>query len=387
MRTAINVPDVPLDQIKRGDVATIPGLGEPGSGPVVFLEKSSRPQRESRAVAFSIRSGSLVYLHHGTSRISARIALPGSGVLEAGQRKVAQLKLSSPIFAFVGDRFVIRDSAEQNTIAGGVVLDPDGHKESLTSSPALDEVDSIVRLTTLRRGFARQEGFLSKSQFSADEISESLMRLQQRNEIILREHIVANGEWWQRLIIQAAELIDEAHKENPECAGVDLTAMRSALRVQQADVIEQLVTDLCAGDFIRKGSVIGRSSHRPELPIRLQPIAEKIRQALSNVPFDPPSRREIESDPEARQVIRFFIDSGDLIEIAPEIILLRESFERMKSGITDFISKSGPATISQLRQALGSSRRIMVPLLERLDRDGFTRRLADKRTICKTRTS
>jgi selenocysteine-specific elongation factor len=86
-------------------------------------------------------------------------------------------------------------------------------------------------------------------------------------------------------------------------------------------------------------------------------------------------------------VIRFFIDSGDLIEIAPEIILLRESFERMKSGITDFISKSGPATISQLRQALGSSRRIMVPLLERLDRDGFTRRLADKRTICKTRTS
>jgi hypothetical protein len=36
-----------------------------------------------------------------------------------------------------------------------------------------------------------------------------------------------------------------------------------------------------------------------------------------------------------------------------------------------------------LRQALGSSRRIMVPLLERLDRDGFTARVGDKRRLRK----
>jgi hypothetical protein len=34
-----------------------------------------------------------------------------------------------------------------------------------------------------------------------------------------------------------------------------------------------------------------------------------------------------------------------------------------------------------LRQALGSSRRVMVPLLERLDREGFTRRMGDKRSL------
>jgi selenocysteine-specific elongation factor len=49
--------------------------------------------------------------------------------------------------------------------------------------------------------------------------------------------------------------------------------------------------------------------------------------------------------------------------------------------VAEFISKNGPATVSQLRQALRSSRRVMVPLLERLDRDGVTTRTGDKRRL------
>jgi selenocysteine-specific elongation factor len=89
----------------------------------------------------------------------------------------------------------------------------------------------------------------------------------------------------------------------------------------------------------------------------------------------------MESDPQARQVMRFLIDTGDLTELAPDVVLLRDSFERMKSQVAVFISKNGAATVSQLRQALGSSRRVMVPLLERLDREGFTRRMGDKRSL------
>jgi selenocysteine-specific elongation factor len=63
------------------------------------------------------------------------------------------------------------------------------------------------------------------------------------------------------------------------------------------------------------------------------------------------------------------------------VVLLRESFERMKSQVIEFISKNGPATVSELRQALGSSRRVMVPLLERLDREGKTRREGDRRCL------
>jgi selenocysteine-specific elongation factor len=72
-------------------------------------------------------------------------------------------------------------------------------------------------------------------------------------------------------------------------------------------------------------------------------------------------------------------------ELAVDVLLLRESFERMKSQVAEFISKNGPSTVSQLRQALRSSRRVMVPLLERLDRDGITQRAGDKRMLCRIR--
>ena len=153
------------------------------------------------------------------------------------------------------------------------------------------------------------------------------------------------------------------------------------MRIQEPEVVESLIADLCAGDFVRKGSVIARTSYRPTLPVHAQPVEKRIRGALAEQPFDPPSRKAIESDPQARQVVRFLIENGEVTELALDVVLLRESFERMKSQVAEFISKNGPATVSQLRQALGSSRRVMVPLLERLDRDGVTTRVGDKRRL------
>jgi len=48
-----------------------------------------------------------------------------------------------------------------------------------------------------------------------------------------------------------------------------------------------------------------------------------------------------------------------------------------------FLREHGSATASELRQALGTSRRIVIPLLERLDKDGVTSRAGDKRFLKK----
>jgi selenocysteine-specific elongation factor len=348
------------------------------------VEKPSRLNGD-KTVAHPLKNGSSIYVHHGASRVAARIRFRENGSLQAGKEKIAHLKLASPIFAFIGDRFVVRDCSERHTIAGGIVLDADGDKESLAASVALDSVDSLVRATLARQGYARRESLLSKSRFSADEISEALMRLEESGAIVVCQQIAADREFWRKLRAQAIGLIDAAHKESPERAGIDLGELRSALRVQDAEVLESLVADLCERDFVRKGSVIARTSHRPMLPVHVQPVEKRIREALAGQPFDPPSRKAIESDLQARQVVRFLIENDDVTELALDVVLLRESFERMKSQVAEFISKNGPSTVSQLRQALGSSRRVMVPLLERLDRDGVTRRAGDKRMLCRIR--
>jgi selenocysteine-specific elongation factor len=380
MRTAINLPDLRVDQINRGDVVTVPGHGAPTSTLIVLVEKPSRPNGDN-TVIHPLKNGSSMYVHHGASRVAARIRFRENGPLEAGKEKVAHLKLASPIFAFIGDRFVLRDSSERHTIAGGIVLDPDGDKESLASGVIVDNINSLLHATLAQHGFARRGSLLSKSRFSADEISEALINLERNGEIILCQQIAANGQFWRKLRAQAIGLIDAAHKENPQRIGIDLGELCSALRVQEPEVFESLVADLCNSDFVRKASVIARTSHRPTLPVHLQPVEKRIREALTRQPFDPPSRKTIESDPRARQVVRFLIENGDVTELALDVLLLRESFERMKSQVAQFISKNGPATVSQLRQALGSSRRVMVPLLERLDHEGVTIRAGDKRHL------
>jgi selenocysteine-specific elongation factor len=255
----------------------------------------------------------------------------------------------------------------------------------LASSVTLDNVDSLVRATLARQGFVRRENLLSKSRFRTDEISEALKNLNKNGEIVVCQNIAADCEFWRNLRAEAIGLIDAAHKESPERAGVKLEELRSALRIQEQEVFEPLVADLCESDFVRKGSVITRASHRPTLPVHVQPMERRIREALTGQPFDPPSRKAIESDPKAREVVRFLIENGDIIQLAFDVVLLDENFEHMKSQVAEFISKNGPSTVSQLRQALGSSRRVMVPLLERLDRDGVTRRTGDKRILCKSR--
>ena len=403
MRTAISLPDVGIGdgpvRIKRGDVITVAdpsaslrtNLGS-GASPilVVLLEKSHRLKPKNPA-ARPLKNGTSVNLHHGTSRFPARIYLLDSDALEPGKQMIAQLQPESPIFAFLGDRFVLRDASEQYTIAGGVVLDPDGDRKEfrdeekrkllMARATAPDDVDLCVRSEIGLRGFVAIQSILGKSHFSRVEITEALLRLQRLREIVAHGKIAANTGSWQALRNRATLLIDNALSKNPERIGFDLSQLRAALRDQAGHVFEALIEDMCSDDFVRRESMIARRSHQPALPANLRPAAAKIREALSKKPFDPPARREIESDPNAQRVLRFLIESGEVIEIASDVVLSRENFERMKNAVADFIFKNGPATVSELRQALETSRRIMVPFLEHLDRQGVTRRIGDKRVL------
>jgi selenocysteine-specific elongation factor len=330
-----------------------------------------------------------VYLHHGTSRIAAKIALRKNGVLEPGKKEIAQLRLASPIFAFAGDHFVIRDPSEQHTLAGGMVLDPNGvefrdeakRRLLMDRATAPEDVHLWVRSEVGLRGFALTQGLLDKSRFSNREIADALLSLKRDEEVVVHDKIATNASTWKALRDRATRLVDNALSKNPERVGYNLSDLRAALSDKSPDVFDALIADLCSHDFIRKESVIARRSHRPTLPANLQPVAAKIHEALCKKPFDPPPRRELEWDQEAQRALRFLIESGEVIEISSDVVLLRENFERMKNAVANFISKKGPATVSQLRQELESSRRIVVPFLERLDRESFTRRMGDKRSL------
>ena len=394
MRTAINLPDLSIGEngIQRGDIITVDSLGSPQATIDVLLERSSRLKRNSPA-ARPIKNGSSVQVHFGTGRIAAKITLLDQPAVGAGQSAIARLRLDSPIVALVGDRFVIRDSSEQSTIAGGTVLDPDANRANFrfpaqiqflrARATAPHDVDMCVRSQLQRDQCTDSKTLLVKSNFSADEISEALSRLSHDGQIVLAGGIIASASYWHNLISSAATLIDRAHEENPERRGVDLSEFRTDLEIESDKLFSVVILALTRNGFVRFENQIARVTHQPSLPLELLSVAENIRAALSAKRFDPPDRKGLSQDRNLQQALRFLIDKGEIVEITREIVVLREAAEQMQKTITEFLSEHGSATASQLRQKIDTTRRIIIPFLEYLDRTGVTRRIGDERVLAK----
>ena len=97
--------------------------------------------------------------------------------------------------------------------------------------------------------------------------------------------------------------------------------------------------------------------------------------------MEPPSRKELTPDAASQRALKFLIETGEVVEINAELVMSASSVAQAAALVRTFIGKHGPATVSDLRQALGSSRRIVVPLLEYLDRTFVTVRRGDTRAL------
>ena len=116
-RVAVALVGVDRDQVTRGDT-----LAEPGS-----LTAGYRLECEVEVLAdapHALRGGERVTVHHATTETPARVAVRDGEAIEPGQSGRVQLRLQRPIAAMAGDHVVIRLTAPQTTVAGGVVIDP-----------------------------------------------------------------------------------------------------------------------------------------------------------------------------------------------------------------------------------------------------------------------
>ena len=108
-----------------------------------------------------------------------------------------------------------------------------------------------------------------------------------------------------------------------------------------------------------------------------------MRAALSAKPFEPPARKELAPDTASQNVLRFLLETGEVIELAEDTVILADNFARARDQIKNLLRQRGQATASELRQHLNTNRRVIIPLLERLDKEGITLRQGDARVLKK----
>jgi selenocysteine-specific elongation factor len=200
---------------------------------------------------------------------------------------------------------------------------------------------------------------------------------------VAAENVLVEAAAWARAVERAAALVDDAHRAYPEHAGLSLTDLRNALKKEFPfdDLFDAVVAGVCERGFSRAGSIIHRVAHRAQLPEPLRAAGDALRQALAAQPLDPPARKQLAPDVASQRALRFLIETGEIVEISPDLVLSAASVAQASAQVGAFLGEQGPATVSELRQVVGASRRIVVPLLEYLDRTFVTRRQGDKRTL------
>jgi selenocysteine-specific elongation factor len=96
---------------------------------------------------------------------------------------------------------------------------------------------------------------------------------------------------------------------------------------------------------------------------------------------EPPGIAELITSPLDRQALKFLCDTGEAVQLDEKAVLLSDALESLKETITGHLAKTGGATASDLRTVTSTTRRILIPLLERMDREGLTRRDGDFRRL------
>src|SRR5262245_19703899 len=116
-RCALNLAGdgISKDAIARGDVVLDPELQAPSERVDASLRVLGSEQKP-------VTQWTPVRLHHAATDVAARVVLLGEPVAP-GTEGLVQLVLERPIAAAVHDRFVLRDTTAQRTIAGGRFLD------------------------------------------------------------------------------------------------------------------------------------------------------------------------------------------------------------------------------------------------------------------------
>lgn len=370
-RVAANLSGIDRDQISRGDVLTDPGTWRSTD----VIEAVIRPVR---GLDQPIGSRGAFKVYAGAAQADARVRFLDPPRLAPGEEAFVRVRLNRPLVVDVFDRFVLREAGRGATIAGGTVLD--------VAPPQKPGADAVRRLEA-RRSAGRDDlpGLLAteRGAVRADEAA-SLTGSSAAAGQIVGEWIVRPG------LIQTIESalvawLEAHHRDHPLEEGADIQRGRAivadTLRRVKAppdpDLVDTVLRSIHEGGTIStSATMVKLTTHRVSLDQR-DPDIDRLLEALGGEhEATPPTINSLVSAGHARPVIEAAARQGLLVKISSDLVMTPAFVERATTVV-----RSAPdgITVSAFREALGTSRKYAVPLLEYLDRTGVTRREGDLR--------
>jgi selenocysteine-specific elongation factor len=110
-------------------------------------------------------------------------------------------------------------------------------------------------------------------------------------------------------------------------------------------------------------------------------VEEELNKTLINVPYSSDIARDMNVPVQAiDEILTMAKNAGRVIKVLDTLYYTFDQMERIKDNLRS-IYGSQPFMASEAKEALATSRKFIIPVLEYLDTTGFTSRIGDRRVI------
>ncbi len=377
-RAAIALAGVDVTDAQRGTVLVTDPAWRPSTvltGEVMLLPGAPDMVGPRRRLHF----------HLGTVDSEARIVAAG-GAVAPGDRRQVRVILAQPVVARAGDRFVLRGGSPMATIGGGVVNDPfPGHRRARPWPRGA--ADSGERLSVLL-GLQGEAGLATRElpvRIGASPSDVGRLVGDAAGPGVLVGDRLYPADLLREMKVRLLDLVDAFHAEAPLEAGAPLQLLRS--RLGAADTLAAMVIGplVAEGQLSAGGAAVWRTGWSPRPTREQQQRLDRLKGALREAGSEPPSVSELAATygEETDQLLRYLERQGTVVRVETERYYDRSNLGRMMESLRDAMQGGEPVGPAALREALGVSRKFLIPFLEYCDRSGVTERRADGRVLRK----
>lgn len=393
---AVNVADVDFKSVARGDTLATPRVYRAHDMFEVRLEHLASQSRP-------IKQRQVVRVHLGTAEVLGELVLLDRETLEPGESSLCQLRLRHPVVGATGDRFVIRRHSPMETLGGGTILGLSRWRlkpfkgfnlERLSSQEsALGDFERVLVLALSEsREPARSEGLVKALQRPRSEVEEALAKLAAEGEALdvsggKGQPAYLSREGFRRFCDSVTDALERYHEERPLRDGLARLELRSRLKTTDGLLNLALETLIEAGEVTLRPPGYARAGFTVQLDESLEDASRRICAHYEAEGLNPlgrgqaleQERGEVSKD-QALDLFLTLCDRGQLVALSEEIALHAKSYAEAQEAVRTLCA-SAPFAPSAFKDAIGSSRRVAIPLLERFDASGFTKRQGEGRVL------
>lgn len=344
---------IALRSVAAADVPRGASLSTPHS----YVESRVVDVRRETGLGWSQASPRLA-VHLGTAAVVARV--------RAFDDLSARLTLERPLPIRLGDRLILRDDSADRIHCGATVLD-------LDPAPLRRRGAAADRAQRLQHRLAGQAAPLVADRGCVEtEWLDAAGARDWRSWLATSDgDCLLIGEWavsqvqLKRWADALAALVD-GDAADELSAGVALTAAAGTLGAPDS-VVEFIARE--RGMRLEHGRITG-AQHKDSLG-SAQAAVDELRTRLAVEPFDAPEAKQLDELGLGARQLAAAAQRGLLLRLPGDVILLPDAPARAMRVLA---ALDQPFTTSDARQALGTTRRVVIPLLEHLDARGWTRR-------------